>query len=98
MEPNPTNHPEAWALPGLTAVTHAAVGCGVGLLLAARMERKVQKVTAIVLLSLGVASTLPLAFSAGFKRWNRPESDRGMRKRLASIREGSGFSEDADLY
>jgi len=98
MENTPTTHPETWAVPGLTALTQASLGCGLGLLFASKMGHRVQKVTAIVMLSVGLASTLPLAFGVCFKRWNRPESDRGMRKRLESIREGSGFSEDTDSY
>lgn len=98
MEKTPIPNPETWAVPGLTAVTQASLGCGLGLLLANKMGRRVQKVTAIVLLSVGLASTLPLALGVCFKRWNRPESDRSMRKRLASIREGSVFSEDAEFY
>jgi hypothetical protein len=98
MEKSPIPNPEAWAVPGLTAITQTSVGCGLGLLLAGKMGRRVQKITAVVLLSVGLASTLPLVLGVCFKRWNRPESDRGMRKRLESIREGSGFSEDAELY
>ncbi len=98
MEMTPPNTPEAWTTPGLTVLTQTTLGCGAGLLLAAKMDRRAQKVTAIVLLSIGLASTLSLAFGVWFKRLNRPESDRGMRKRLASIREGHVFSEDAELY
>ena len=90
--------PETWAVPGLTAITQACLGCGAGLLLSGKINRRAQKITAIVLLSVSLASTLPLVLGVCFKRWNRPESDRGMRKRLESIREGSGFSEDAGLY
>ena len=89
---------ENLAVPGLTALTQAVMGCGIGLLLAGSMRRKAQKVTAITMLSVGLVSTLPFAFDACFKRWNRPESDRGVRKRLASIREDSGFSDDAEVY
>ena len=96
--PNPNPNPETWAVPGLTAVTQASLGCGLGLLLANKMGRRAQKVTVIVLLSISLASTLPLVLGVCFKRWNRPESDRGMRKRLESIRQGSGFSEDAELF
>ncbi len=98
MEKSPIPNAEAWAVPGLTAITQASLGCGVGLLLANKIDRRVQKITAIVLLSVSLASTLPLALGVFFKRWNRPESDRGMRKRLESIRAGSGYPEDAGMY
>ncbi len=98
MDTPSTKFAENLAIPSITALTQAVVGCGIGLLLAGGMRRKVQKVTAITMLSVGLASTIPFAFDACFKRWNRPESDRGARKRLASIREDSGFSEDAEVY
>jgi hypothetical protein len=98
MEKPPIPNPETWAVLGLSAITQTSLGCGLGLLLANKMGRRVQKVTTIVLLSVGLASTLPIAVGVCFKRWNRPGSDRVMRKRLASIREGSGFSEDSELY
>lgn len=82
----------------LVAVTQTAVGCGIGLLLAGKLGRAAQRTTAIVLFSVGVASTVPLVVDLFSKRFNRPDSDRGMRRRLASIRGDSGFSEDAEVF
>lgn len=82
----------------LVAVTQTAVGCGIGLLLAGKLGRTAQRTTAIVLFSVGLASTIPLMVDLFSKQMNRPESARGMRKRLASIREDSGFPEDAEVF
>ena len=82
----------------IVAVTQTAVGCGLGLLLAGKMDAKAQRNTAIALLSLGAVSTLPMVVDFFTKRINRPESARGMRRRLESIRQDSGFSENADVF
>lgn len=80
------------------AVTQAVFGCGLGLLIAGRLRRSVQRNTALAMLSVGLLSTLPLLYEVCAKRWNRPESDRGMRKRLESIRQDSGFSGEAGMF
>ena len=82
----------------LVAVTQTAVGCGVGLLLAGKLGRTAQRTTALALFSVGVISTVPLVVDLFSKRLNRPHSERGMRRRLASIRGDSGFPEDAEVF
>ncbi len=82
----------------IVAVTQTAVGCGIGLLLSAKMGAKVKRNTAIAMLSAGLLSTLPVVVDFFAKRINRPESARGMRRRLESIREDSGLSENLDIY
>lgn len=83
---------------GIVAVTQTAVGCGLGLLLASKLQRSTQKITALAMLSLGVASLVPVAIGVVTKYLNQPLSARGLRKRLESIREDSGLSEDMDVY
>jgi hypothetical protein len=82
----------------LVAVTQTALGFGTGLLVAGTMRRSAQKATAIAMLSVGVISTVPLAVDLVAKYLNKPGSARGMRKRLASIRDDSGISEDAEVF
>ena len=82
----------------LVALTQTAIGCGVGLLLAGKLGRTAQRTTAIAVLSVGVASTLPLVYGLISKRLNRPESARAQRRTLDSIRHDSGLGEDAHLY
>lgn len=69
----------------LVALTQTAIGCGLGLLLAGKMGRTAQRNAALAVLSVGVASTLPLVYGLIQKRLNRPESARGMQRRLDSI-------------
>ena len=82
----------------LVAVTQTAVGCGVGLLLAGKLGRTAQRTAALALFSVGVISTVPLVVDLFSKHHNRPESERGMRRRLESIRDDSGFSEDVEVF
>ena len=82
----------------LVAVTQAAVGCGIGLLLANRLQATARKVTGWIMLSLGVASVTPFLVGYFARTANHPGSARAMRRRLASIRQDSGFSENADVF
>jgi len=82
----------------LVAVTQAAVGCGIGLLLANRLQTTSRKVTGWVMVSLGLASVTPLVVGYFARTANHPGSARAMRRRLDSIRQDSGFSESADVF
>lgn len=82
----------------IVAVTQTAMGFGLGLLLSGKMPAKAQRNTAIALVSVGLASTLPVVVDFFARQFNRPESARGMRRRLESIRRDPGFSEHADIY
>ena len=81
----------------LVAVTQAAVGCGIGLLLAGWLRRSTQRNTAFVLLTLGLISAAPLIVDAVARQINRPESERSMRRRLDSIRRVYGVSDEAGV-
>jgi hypothetical protein len=82
----------------LLAVTQTAVGCGIGLLIAGKLARPTQKTTAATLLSLGVLLALPAVVGAVSKAWQGPESERGVRQRLDSIRQDPGLTEETDVY
>src|SRR6267154_711859 len=75
----------------LLAITQTAVGCGIGLLIAGKLGRPAQKTTATTMLSIGALLALPVVVMAIIRAVNRPESARGMRRRLDSIRRDSGF-------
>lgn len=94
----PCHNKEAIQVTSLVALTQTAIGCGVGLLLAGKLGRTAQRTTAIAVLSVGVASTLPLVYGLISKRLDRPESARGQKRRLDSIRQDSGFGEDAQIF
>jgi hypothetical protein len=85
------------ALTAMIAVTQTALGCGIGLLLSAKLTRSAQRTVAIAMLAIGTLSTMPVLFGIFSRQWNRPESARGMRRRLELIRD-SGISEGADVF
>jgi hypothetical protein len=81
----------------LLAITQTAVGCGVGLLLAGKLGRPAQKTTGTTMISIGALLALPILVAAIIRTVNRPTSARGMRRRLASIRQDSGFPEELEI-
>ncbi len=89
--------PSATLQTSMLAITQTAAGCGIGLLLAGKLGRPTQKVTAASLLSLAVLLALPALVGSVMRVWNRPESARGMRRRLDSIRHDPGFSDELNV-
>lgn len=81
----------------LLAVTQTAVGCGIGLLIAGKLGRPAQKTTAATMISVGALLALPVVVMAVMRSVNRPNSERGMRRRLDSIRRDSGFPDEAEI-
>jgi hypothetical protein len=55
-------------------------------------------VKSAVLVRLGVLAAVPLLVKVAMERINRPESERGSRNRLRSIRDDSGFQSDTDAF
>ncbi len=89
---------EAIPLDGLLTLTRAAFGLGVGLLVAERLERPARQATAIALVSLGTLAVIPLLVKMAMERINRPESDRGMRRRLRSIRGDLEYHSEHEIF
>ncbi len=79
---------------GIVALSQAAVGFGVGLLLADKIGRSARQRTAIALIGAGAATILPLVAGIVANVNNRPDSSRRMRQQLDGIREASGIAED----
>lgn len=71
---------------GIYALGRAAIGAGLGLLIAARFSRSTRHATAFGLLAIGIAANLPAIISNLNEFINGPESNRGLQKRLRSIR------------
>jgi hypothetical protein len=82
----------------LLAITQTAVGCGVGLLLAGKLGRPAQKTTGATMISVGALLALPVVVIAIVRLVNRPTSERGMRKRLDSIRRDSGYPDEMEIF
>lgn len=82
----------------LLTVTQTAVGCGIGLLIAGKLGRPAQKTTGATMISIGALLALPILVLTIIRAINRPTSERGMRRRLASIRHDSGFPDEVEIF
>lgn len=80
----------------IVAISQAAVGFGVGLLLADKLGRTARQRTALALIGAGAATILP--FVAGIISKTSPVSSRSMQRRLASIRRDTGLSNGEEAY
>ena len=90
---------ESYPALSLLAVTRAALGCGIGMMVAGKFQRPViRQTTAIALLSVGVLGSMPWLVRSVIDVVNRPDSERGMKQRLASIRSSAGFESEAEIF
>ncbi|MFN2507736.1 MAG: hypothetical protein ABR589_03075 [Chthoniobacterales bacterium] len=90
---------EQLPLDRLLVLTRTAFGLGLGILIADKIKRPVREAAAIALLSLGALAAVPVLVKMAIDRINRPESERGSRNRLRSIRGDSGRPpEHEDAY
>ena len=85
-------------LDSLLTLTRAAFGLGLGMLMADKIKRPVRQAAAIALVSVGALAAVPLLVKVALERINRPESERGSRARLRSIRGDSGYRSEMDVY
>ena len=91
--------PDQLPLDSLLLLTRTAVGLGLGMLMADKISRPVRNAAAITLVSIGALAAVPFVIKVALERINRPESERGSRARLRSIRGDSGYrSDDMDVY
>ena len=72
-------------------------GLGMGMLVADKIAGPIRQATAIALVSVGALAAVPLLVKLALERINRPESERGSRNRLRSIRGDSGYPPRATL-
>jgi Kef-type K+ transport system membrane component KefB len=77
---------------GIVALSQAAVGFGVGLLLADKFGETARQRTAIALIGAGAATVLPLVAGIVSHVNNRPDSSRRMRQQLEGIRRSAGVN------
>jgi len=83
---------------GIVALSQAAVGFGVGLLIADKFDQTARQRTAVALIGAGAATILPFLAGIIANINNRPDSSRRIRKQLASIRESTGLSNGHDAF
>lgn len=79
-------------------LTRTAFGLGLGMLVADKIKRPIRQATAIALVSVGAMAAVPLLVKVAMERINRPESERGSRNRLRSIRGDAGHQDESDAY
>ncbi len=89
---------EQLPLGNLLVLTRTALGLGIGMLVADKINRPVRQATAIALMSVGALASVPLLVKVAMERINRPESERGSRNRLRSIRGDSDYHGDSEAY
>ena len=85
-------------LENLLTLTRTAFGLGIGMLVADKIKAPARQTAAIALMSVGALAALPFLVKVALARINRPESERGSRARLRSIRDDSGYRSDMDVY
>ncbi len=85
-------------LAGLLSLARTAFGLGIGMLVANKIRQPLRQAAAIALVSVGALAAVPLVVKFSMERINRPESERGSRNRLRSIRGDSGYQSDDDAY
>ena len=68
------------------------------MLVADKVRRPFRQATAIALVSVGALAAVPVLVKIALERINRPESERGSRARLRSIRGDSGYPSETDIY
>jgi ABC-type molybdate transport system permease subunit len=81
----------------LLAISQAAIGCGIGILLAGKIGENKRTTAAVAMLFLAIATTAPAIVGVVADLINGPQSKLGMRRRLRSIREDSGLQAEEEV-
>ena len=81
----------------LLTISQAAIGCGIGILLAGRISENKRNTAALAMLLLAIATTTPALVGVVVELINGPQSKLGMRRRLRSIREDSGLHAEEEV-
>src|SRR5436305_9375725 len=82
----------------LLTVSQAAIGCGLGLLLAGKIDEHKRSATAIGMLSLALGATITVGAGLLTNLVSGPRSRLGVRRRLRSIREDSGLQAEEEVF
>ena len=81
----------------LLTISQAAIGCGIGILLADKVTENRRNTAAIGMLCLAIATTAPALVGVVVDLINGPQSKLGVRRRLRSIREDSGLQAEEEV-
>jgi hypothetical protein len=82
----------------LLVLTRAAIGLGLGILIADKIKPTLRQAAAVTLMAIGALAAAPWLVKITVGQINRPESEWGSRARLRSIRGDSGYTSDNDIY
>jgi hypothetical protein len=88
---------EPMSFDSMLVLTRTAFGLGLGMLMADKIRRPIRRAAAVALLSVGTLAAVPFFLKLALEQLNRPESERGARARLRSIRGDSGYTTDSDI-
>ena len=81
----------------LIAAANAAVGCAVAMILSEKIGSRGRRTVAWAALAVGVAAVAPAIIDAVTQQISGPNTRRGTRDRLRSIREDSGFADESEV-
>ena len=81
----------------LLTISQAAIGCGIGILLADKVTENRRNTVAIGMLCLAIVSTAPALVGVVVDLINGPQSKLGVRRRLRSIRQDSGLQAEEEV-
>jgi hypothetical protein len=81
----------------LLTISQAAIGCGIGIILADKVTEKRRNTAAVGMLCLAIATTAPALVGVVVDLINGPQSKLGVRRRLRSIREDSGLQAEEEV-
>ena len=87
---------EQLPLDPLLVVTRAAIGLGVGIMMADKIKPSIRQGAAIALVAIGALAAAPWLVKLTLGQINR--SEWGSRARLRSIRGDSGYTSENDIY
>jgi ABC-type molybdate transport system permease subunit len=78
----------------LLTLSQGAIGCALGILFSEKLGKKSRTLAGLGFLSLALLTTVPALVGVLVDLINGPSSKLGVRRRLRSIREGSGLQEE----
>jgi hypothetical protein len=81
---------------GVVALSQAAVGFGIGLLLADKLGRNARQRTALAFIGAGAATIFPIVAGIVSNVNSRPDSSRSIQRQIEGIRRAHGVSSDDD--
>jgi MFS family permease len=80
------------------AVSQAAIGCGIGILLGGKLDDKKRIGAAVGIFSIALATSIPVVTGVVLELVNGPRSKLGVRRSLRSMRADSGLHPEEEVF